>query len=106
MIVINGSTWDLKLVKKNDKRLRRSDGSTTIGVSDNNTKTIYIYDGLSEYMFYKVLCHELTHCFSFEFDLYIPIEIEEMIADFMSCYGKDIIYIADDIMRNIFMNVA
>ena len=106
MIVINGSEWDLKLVNKGNKMLRRSDGSYTIGVSDNNTKTIYIYSGLNEYMFYKVLCHELTHCFSFEFDLYIPLEIEEMIADFMSRYGQDIIYLADNIMKSIFRNVA
>lgn len=70
-------------------------------MTDNQKKTVFIADSLSEYMFIKVLCHELTHVFSFSYDLTLDIETEEIIADFMSLYGRDIIYLADDIMHNL-----
>ena len=31
----------------------------------------------------------------------IDIQTEEIIADFMSLYGRDIIYLADDILNNV-----
>ena len=99
--VINGSVWRLQFVKPSNKHLQRSDKSWTIGVSDNNIKTVFIADNLSEYMTDKVLCHELCHVYSFENNLNIPIETEEVIADFMSLYGRDIIYLADNIMNNV-----
>ena len=39
----------------------------TLGCCDNNTKTIYIADGLSEDKFYKVLGHEVTHAAMFSY---------------------------------------
>lgn len=104
--VINGSVWRLQFVESSNKHLQRSDKSWTIGVSDNNIKTVFIADNLSEYMTDKVLCHELCHVYSFENNLNIPIETEEVIADFMSLYGRDIIYLADNIMNNVLGRVA
>lgn len=104
--VVNGSIWRLRFVKPTNKQLQRSDGSWTLGVSDNNLKTVFIADNLSEYMTDKVLCHELCHVYSFENNLNIPIETEEVIADFMSLYGRDIIYLADNIMNNVLGMVA
>lgn len=99
---VNGSVWLLQFVKSSNNHLRRSDGSWTIGVSDNSLKTVFVANNLSEYMTDKVICHELCHVFSFENYLTIPIETEEIIADFMSLYGRDIIYLADGIMRNLY----
>ena len=39
-------------------------------------------------------------CF-YETSKNIDMPTEEIIADFMSLYGKDIIYLADDIMSNV-----
>lgn len=79
----------------------RSDGSITIGMTDNNTKSVYINNRLNDYMTDKVICHELTHVFAFEFDYYMDIETEEIVADFMSLYGRKIVYLLDDLIKII-----
>lgn len=102
MIQVNGQTWFIERVGASDNALRRSDGSLTIAVADNNHKTIFISDWVRGKFLDRVICHELTHVFSFENHLDIPIEAEEIIADFMSLYGRDIIYLADDLMKSVF----
>lgn len=98
---INRTYWNVQYKKLNSKELQRSDGTYTLGVTDNNTKTVTIAYGMSDYMTNKVLCHELVHVYSFENNCNIDIQTEEIIADFMSLYGRDIIYIADSIMSNV-----
>ena len=95
---VNNQEWNLVFVKPNSRNLMRSDGSITIGMTDNNTKTVYINNKLNEYMKDKVICHELTHVFAFEFDYFMPMETEEIVADFMSLYGRDIVYLLDDLV--------
>lgn len=94
---VNNQKWKLEFVKPNSRNLMRSDGSITIGMTDNNVKTVYINNRLNQYLTDKVICHELTHVFAFEFDYDIPIDVEEIVADFMSLYGRDIIYLLDDL---------
>lgn len=79
--------------------MRRSDGSITLAVTDNNTKCVYMNNKLSGYMFDKVLCHELVHVFCFEFDYIVDLQTEEIIANFLSLYGRDIIYLLDDLVK-------
>lgn len=95
--VVNNQEWELMFVKPSSRQLMRSDGSITIGMTDNNTKTVYINSKLNRALTDKVVCHELTHVFAFEFDYDIPIDVEEIVADFMSLYGRDIIYLLDDL---------
>lgn len=104
--VVNGTNWTLKWVNPYSKHLRRSNGTVTLGVTDNNVKTVYIADNLSEYMTDKVLCHELTHVFAFENHYYMDIQTEEIVADFMSLFGRNIIYLADEIMSNLVRRVV
>lgn len=101
VFTINGENWILQFVRPNSEKLRRSDGVYTLGVTDDNTKTVTIASGMSDYMTNKVLCHELVHVYSFENNCNIDIQTEEIIADFMSLYGRDIIYLADDILQNV-----
>lgn len=103
---VEGEVWNLQFVNPRSNHLRRSDGSVTIGVSDDNLKTVFISDSLSDAMTDKVLCHELVHVFSFANDLVIPIETEEIIADFMAQYGRSIIYLADNLLHDILERVA
>jgi hypothetical protein len=95
---VNNQEWELVFVNPSNNNLKRSDGSITIGMTDNNTKTVYINNKLKGYMADKVICHELTHVFAFEFDYYMDIETEEIVADFMSLYGRDIVYLLDDLV--------
>lgn len=103
---VEGEVWKLQFVRPKSNCLRRSDGSVTIGVSDDNLKTVFIADNLSDAMTDKVLCHELVHVFSFTNDLVIPLETEEIIADFMAQYGRSIIYLADSLLNDILQRVA
>ena len=95
---INGTIWHIEYKNPNTSELMRSDGTYTLGVTDRNTKTVTIANCLSKDMTDKVLCHELTHVHAMEYNYTIPIETEEIVADFLSLYGRDIIYLADDIM--------
>lgn len=101
MFKCNGKTWNLAFVESYNDNLKRSDGSRTVGVTDNNTKTVYLSNLLRGKFLDKVLCHELVHVASFSYDCSIDIETEEIIADFMSLYGREIIYLADDLMKSI-----
>lgn len=103
---VNNHIWQLRFVKPKSEHLRTSKGNFTLGVTDNNLKTVFIADNQSEYMTDKVFCHELTHVHAFEYNYYMPIEVEEIVADFLSLYGRNIVYLADDIMSNLLRSVA
>lgn len=105
MFMVNGIKWNLSLVEPYSTNLLRSDNTITLGVTDNNDKTVYINNRLSERMFDKVLSHELCHVASFSYGLHIDIQTEEIIADFLSTYGREIFDIADDLLRR-FVRVA
>lgn len=96
---VNNQEWELRFVNPNSKNLMRSDGSITLGMTDNNMKTVFINNRLNNYMTDKVLCHELTHVYAFSFDYFIDIQTEEIVADFLSLFGRDIIYLLDDIIK-------
>ena len=100
-IRVNDILWHIQFKKPTSSELRRSDGTCTFGVTDNNNKTVTLMKNMSDYMTNKVLCHELVHVFCFENNYNIDIQTEEIIADFMSLYGRDIIYLADDILSKL-----
>ena len=96
--IVNNHKWDLVFVNPNSKYLKRSDGTITIGMTDNNTKTVYINNRLSDYMFDKCLAHELCHVYAFSFDYFMDIETEEIVADFFSLFGRSMVYMLDDLV--------
>ena len=98
---VNNQEWNLVFVKPNSRNLMRSDGSITIGMTDNNTKSVYINNRLNDYLFDKCLAHELCHVFCFSYDIYMPIEQEEYLADWISRYGRELIYLLDDLMQTL-----
>ena len=67
VFTVNNQQWILKFVNPNSKELTRSDGSITLGMTDNNVKSVFINNRLNNYMTDKVLAHELCHIFSFSF---------------------------------------
>jgi hypothetical protein len=77
-----------------------------LGACDNEAKIIYINEKLHGKMKDKVLCHEITHAYIFEYGCSMDVETEEIIADFISLYGRQIIYTVDDVLRNIFERYA
>lgn len=96
---VNGQIWQLAFVPASSTDLQRSDGSISLAVTDNGYKTVYINRNVHGAMLDKVLCHELCHVFAFENDLHMPIETEEIVADFLATYGRDVFAVADDILN-------
>lgn len=103
---IRNNIWRIQFVNPHSQMLSRSDGSRTFGVTDNNSKTVYIAYNLSGTMEERVICHELTHCVCFTYGISIPIETEEWLCNFMADHGKEIIYLLDDILAIIVSEVA
>lgn len=106
MFEINRVLWDIVFVPPDSDKLRRSDNSITCGVTDWGDKCVYVSDMLRGGFLRKVVCHELCHCFCFSFDIHMPLEQEEHLADWISRFGEDLIYLLDDLMRSILRRVA
>lgn len=101
MFEINGIQWDIVWENPNSDNLRRSDGSITCAVTDWNDKCVYMSNMLRGGFMRKVLAHELVHAFCMSYEVYMDIEQEEFMADWISRYGEELVYLLDDIMSGI-----
>lgn len=106
VFTVNGNKWRLEFARPGSRNLQRSDGTFTFGTTDGGLKTVFIMSGMSDYMTDKVLVHELSHVHAIEYDYFIPIEVEEIVCDFLSLYGRSVVYMADDIMGRILKRVS
>ena len=97
MFLINGIEWKIKFVHSASGKLMRS----SLAVTDWNDRAIYVSDKPKNGYLRKILAHELCHCFCFSYNIHMPIEQEEYLADWISLYGTDLIYLLDDLMANI-----
>lgn len=95
---INGLTWRIYLTT-DVERLRRADGTITLGVTDINDKTICIFSKMSPFLINKVLLHELCHAFIFSYGYDLTLEEEELLCSFMDTYAVNIIEEADRLMQ-------
>lgn len=101
MFIINGIEWEIVFTSAYSTDLMRSDGSITVGMTDFNTKCVYLSNALKGVFLRKVLAHELCHCFCFSYDISMPIEQEEFMADWISTYGTELVYLLDDLMQTM-----
>lgn len=101
MFEINGYNWSLVFVNNNSEKLMRSDGSITVGMTDWKDRCVYLSNKLHGSFLRRVLAHELCHCFCFSYNVVMPIEEEEYIADWISLYGSELVYLLDDLMRMV-----
>lgn len=101
IIFVNNRIWRIVFVQPKSRYLTRSDGSYAIGCTDDKRQSVFISDALNDSLLERVICHELVHVYSFSYGLFIPIETEEMIADFLATYGRDVFMLADDIICQI-----
>lgn len=101
-LTVNGINWKIKFVDSLDHNLLNNHGIYTFGVTDNNVKTVFLSDKISGELLYKVLCHELCHVYCFSYGIYITIQEEERMAQFISEYGKSIISDTDYLLRLLF----
>ena len=106
MFTINGIDWHIRFVDPHSKKLRRSDNSLTVGVTDFTDKCVYLSDTLHGAFLERVLCHELCHCVCMSWNIVIPIDTEEWLCNFMSDHGREIIYLLDDLLSVILAKTA
>lgn len=101
MFTINGLKWDVIITSSSNPMLIRSDGSPTLGCCDKNNQLIYLSDRINVNKLTKVLCHEITHAAMFSYNVDLSMEQEELIADLLATYGKEITQTADKIFNRI-----
>lgn len=101
MFLINDVYWKLAFVPPDFPLLQRMNGQYTIGACDNLTRTIYINELLSGDLLKKVLCHQITHAAMFSYNVDLSIEQEELVADLISTYGDEIVYITNKIFTKL-----
>lgn len=95
---INGTMWQVQYKNSNSGELKRSDNVSALGVTDRNTHTIYLSNALQGFMQRKVLIHEVCHAICMSYDVYLPIEQEEILCDFVATYGDEVFDIVDMIL--------
>lgn len=88
-------------VPKGSHYLTRDDGSVTIGMTDSNTHIIYIDDSINDGFLHKVLRHELCHAYCISYEIYLPIEYEEILCEAIAIYGESIIDMSKCISENL-----
>ena len=54
----------------------------------------------------RVLCHELCHAFCLSYNVYMDIDTEEIVADFLTTYGREVFEIADRLLIELMEVVA
>lgn len=101
MFQINGIYWLIKWVHPYNNVLLRKDGTYTVGICDNKTKTISLSDNLEGSMLKKVLTHEIVHAAMFSYNVYLTLEQEEVIADIIATYGEEIINITNKVFKKL-----
>ena len=101
MFLINNIYWKLTIVPPDFPLLRRMSGEYTVGACDNLTRTIYLSETLSGNFLKKVLCHEITHAAMFSYNVSLTIEQEEIIADIISTYGDQIVYVTNKVFNKL-----
>ena len=103
-LIVNNQLWKILFVNPNDKNLITNNGIYTLGMTDNNVKTVFISNALRGKLLYKVLCHELCHVYCFSYGIKLSIMDEERLAQFVSEYGNGIITNAEYLLSYMFDN--
>lgn len=101
MFTINREYWQVLAVPPNSPELFRRDGSQSVGMCDDNTKTIYLSNELEGDYLKKVLCHEITHAAMFSYNVELSLEQEELLANLIAAYGEEIIQITNVIFEKL-----
>ena len=101
MFTINGYDWNIVFVDNNSDDLRRSDGTITVGVTDWVDKCVYLSKSLNGAFLRRVMAHELCHCFCFSYGVEMGVDEEEFMANWISLYGTELVYLLDDLMQTM-----
>ena len=100
-MLINGEHWKFEFVPPDHHMLYTSAGNYTLGVCDDRLKTIYVNNKLSRQKLRKVLCHEITHAAMFSYNVEMSLAQEELVADLIATFGREIICQTNKVLRDL-----
>ncbi len=99
---INNLVWDIE-VKSATDIVFSDNGFLIRGCTYCGKQQIFLSDGLNEYTARRVIVHELTHAFLWSTQARMPEEYnEEELCEFMSCWGYQIIDMANEIVSKLY----
>lgn len=98
-IFINGFKWNVLFVHAKNSMLMRSDNTYALGVTDRNEQYIAINKHLYGNLAYKVLVHEICHAICLSYGIYMSVEEEERLCDFVATHGSEAFELAEEIER-------
>lgn len=101
MFLINNVYWKLSVVPPDFPLLQKPNGTYAIGSCDSLMRTIYINEDIQGDLLKKVLCHEITHAAMFSYGVDLSIDQQELVANLISTYGDEIIYITNKIFSKL-----
>lgn len=101
MFEINNETWYIKFTVPENPIFLMKNGQYTIGVCDDDTKTIYIANYLEGDLLRHVLCHEIVHASMFSYNVNLNESQEELLAELIATYGAEIINITNKIFKKL-----
>lgn len=95
---VNGLTWKIKFTNNtNDLRIGNR---IHLGVTDRDSRTVFLDDSLRNRLLRKVLIHELTHVWAYSYGYNIDREDEEFLCSFIDTYAEEIINNADEFLKS------
>lgn len=97
---INGIEWYIMFVSPEDSVLWAGD-DYTLGVTDLDTKTIYIADDLDDETLYDVMQHEICHAWLYSMGICVELACEELICQIVERHSDEIQLLADKIYREL-----
>lgn len=105
---MNGLRWNVRWTKSTDPILVDRTGSLTVAVTDPDTMTIYLSNGLRGSFLTTVVLHELSHAMMISYGYLEQIhkyckkrhwvDMEELIANLIANQAKEIFQRAYDIV--------
>ena len=101
MFNINGETWRLKFTQPFDDVFLMPNGEYTVGVCDDNEKTIFLSTSLGCDRLRHVLCHEIVHAAMFSYNVFLDYQQEELLANIIATFGGEIIKITDNMFKGL-----
>ena len=101
MFKINGIRWTVKITSPINPVFMTDRGNMTVGVCDNQSKTIYLANTLKGKELKKVLCHEIVHATMFSYGVSLNYEQEELFANILAIHGQEIMDITNKIYKKL-----
>lgn len=99
-MVINGINWEIMYVNPRSENLQRSNKTYTLGATDLVEQIIYINNTIKGSLLERVISHELVHALCLSYNLVFDVETEEILADFVARYGREVIFYTDFLLGN------